>query len=230
MRKSYAVSIIAALCLLASARAQSASTTYNITLTGPQNSPPISDPTVGQAFLAISFNTASNNITYQLYADNITEVMAAHIHISSTVGANGSVSIPLYQAPFVGLPGSTSTGLLAASALMPAVFVGPYLEILPDYTNVNVSAVLTQYVQTGLAYAQVCCKTAWSCMLCPAYSYQTAYARTMHAEKSPPCVSSFRQPCLLDTFAVLQSLQLLVAFLPFCHFGDHYSTVETLIL
>ena len=126
---------------------------------GAQNSPPISDPTVGQAFLAISFNTASNNITYQLFADNITEVMAAHIHISSTVGANGSVSIPLYQAPFVGLPGSTSTGLLAASALMPAVFVGPYLEILPDYTNVNVSAVLTQYVQTGLAYAQVCCRT-----------------------------------------------------------------------
>lgn len=94
-----------------------------------------------------------------MFADNITEVMAAHIHISSTLGANGSVSIPLYQAPFVGLPGSTSTGLLAASALMPAVFVGPYLEILPDYTNVNVSAVLTQYVQTGLAYAQVGCRT-----------------------------------------------------------------------
>ena len=128
---------------------------------GAQNSPPISDPTVGQAFLAISFNTDSNNITYQLVADNITEVMAAHIHISSTVGANGPVSIPLYQAPFVGLPGSTSTGLLAASALMPAVFVGPYLEILPDYTNVNVSAVLTQYVQTGLAYAQVCCRTLY---------------------------------------------------------------------
>ena len=127
-----------------------------IVVAGAQNSPPISDPTVGQAFLAISFNTDSNNITYQLFADNITEVMAAHIHISATVGANGSVSIPLYQAPFVGLPGSTSTGLLAASALMPAVFVGPYLEILPDYTNVNVSAVLTQYVQTGLAYAQVC--------------------------------------------------------------------------
>ncbi|DBB05333.1 TPA: hypothetical protein ACH3X3_010556 [Trebouxia sp. C0006] len=155
MMKSFAVGIIAALCLLASARAQTASTTYNITLTGAQNSPPISDPTVGQAFLAISFNTDSNNITYQLFADNITEVMAAHIHISATVGANGSVSIPLYQAPFVGLPGSTSTGLLAASALMPAVFVGPYLEILPDYTNVNVSAVLTQYVQTGLAYAQI---------------------------------------------------------------------------
>ncbi len=135
---------------------------------GAQNSPPISDPTVGQAFLAISFNTDSNNITYQLVADNITEVMAAHIHISSTVGANGSVSIPLYQAPFVGLPGSTSTGLLAASALMPAVFVGPYLEILPDYTNVNVSAVLTQYVQTGLAYAQVRRRTFLSCMLCPA--------------------------------------------------------------
>ena len=104
----------------------------------------------------ISFNTASNNITYQLYADNITEPMAAHIHISATVGANGSVSIPLYQNPYVGLPGSAVTGLIAGAALTPATFVGPYLEILPDYNNVNVSAVLTQYVQTGLAYAQVC--------------------------------------------------------------------------
>ena len=81
--------------------------------------------------------------------------MAGHIHISPSVGANGSVSIPLYQAPFANLPGATSTGLLAASALTPAVFVGPYLEVLPDYDNVAVSAVLSQYVQTGLAYAQV---------------------------------------------------------------------------
>ena len=125
-------------------------------LAGAANSPPISDPTVGSANLLISFNTASNNITYQLYADNITEITAAHIHISATVGANGSVSIPLFQAPFVGLPGSTTTGLLAADALTPAVFVGTYLEILPDYNNVDVSAVLSQYVQTGLAYAQVC--------------------------------------------------------------------------
>lgn len=123
--------------------------------TGAANSPPISDPSVGQAFLAISFNTDSNNITYQLYADNITQILAAHIHISPTVGANGSVSIPLYQSPFDGLPSSTSTGLLAASTLMPAVFVGPYLEVLPNYNNLNVSAVLSQYVQTGLAYAQV---------------------------------------------------------------------------
>jgi len=34
MMKSFAVGIIASLCLLASARAQGASTTYNITLTG----------------------------------------------------------------------------------------------------------------------------------------------------------------------------------------------------
>ena len=127
-----------------------------VSCVGAQNSPPITDPTVGEAFLVISFNTASNNITYQLFADNITEPMAAHIHISATVGANGSVSIPLYQNPYVGLPGSAVTGLIAGAALTPATFVGPYLEILPDYNNVHVSAVLTQYVQTGLAYAQVC--------------------------------------------------------------------------
>lgn len=97
---------------------------------GAANSPPISDPAVGQAFLAISFNTDSNNITYQLYADNITEVMAGHIHISPSVGANGSVSIPLYQAPYANLPGATTTSLLAASVLTPAVFVGPYLEVV----------------------------------------------------------------------------------------------------
>lgn len=126
--------------------------------------------------------------------------MAAHIHISSTVGANGSVSIPLYQAPFVGLPGSTSTGLLAASALMPAVFVGPYLEILPDYTNVNVSAVLTQYVQTGLAYAQVCFRTLLSCILCPE---QAQYARAIHAQNFP--AEFFEsQLCLLAAFAILR--------------------------
>lgn len=105
--------------------------------------------------MAISFNTDANNITYQLFADSITEPMAAHIHISPSVGANGSVSIPLFQAPFVNLPGTTTTGLLAGNALMPTAFVGPYLEVLPNYDNVPVSQVLSQYVQTGLAYAQV---------------------------------------------------------------------------
>lgn len=126
---------------------------------GPANSPPVNDLAVGQAFLVISFNTGSNNITYQLTADNITEVMAGHIHIAPSVGANGSVSIPLYQAPYLNLPGATTTGLLAAAALTPSAFVGPYLEVLPDYNNVAVSDVLSQFVQPGLAYAQVnlCC-------------------------------------------------------------------------
>ena len=121
---------------------------------GAQNSPAVTDPTVGQAFLLISFNTASNNITYQLAADNITEIVAAHIHVNAGVGANGSVAIPLYQSPFVALPEATTTGLIAASALTPAVFVGP-LEVLPDYNNVDVATVLAQYITPGLAYAQV---------------------------------------------------------------------------
>lgn len=103
----------------------------------------------------ISFNTDSNNITYQLTADNITEVKSGHIHIAPSVGANGSVSIPLYQSPYLNLPGATTTGLLAASALTPFSFVGPYLERLPNYENVAVSDVLSQFVQPGLAYAQV---------------------------------------------------------------------------
>ncbi|KAL0038187.1 hypothetical protein WJX79_007034, partial [Trebouxia sp. C0005] len=122
MMKSYAVGIIAALCLLASAQAQS-STTYNITLTGAQNSPPISDPTVGQAYLAISFNTASNNITYQLFADNITEVMAAHIHISSTVGANGLAYAQIHTMPY---PDGAIKGTFNSSSIIsepiPAVY------------------------------------------------------------------------------------------------------------
>ncbi|KAL3147343.1 hypothetical protein ABBQ32_002826 [Trebouxia sp. C0010 RCD-2024] len=145
--------VLAAVCALGFTAAQS--TTYNLTLTGPANSPPVNDLAVGQAFLIISFNTGSNNITYQLTADNITEVMAGHIHIAPSVGANGSVSIPLYQAPYVNLPGATTTGLLAASALTPSAFVGPYLEVLPDYNNVAVSDVLSQFVQPGLAYAQI---------------------------------------------------------------------------
>ena len=122
---------------------------------GPANSPPVNDAAVGQAFLVISFNTDSNNITYQLTADNITEVKSGHIHIAPTVGSNGSVSIPLYQAPFLNLPGATTTGLLAATALTPSAFVGPYLEVLPNFQNVNVSDVLSQFVLPGLAYAQV---------------------------------------------------------------------------
>jgi len=130
MRASILV-VFAALCALGLTSAQS--TTYNLTLTGPANSPPVNDPAVGQAFLVISFNTDSNNITYQLTADNITEVMSGHIHIAPTVGANGSVSIPLYQAPFLNLPDATTTGLLAATALTPSAFVGPYLEVLPNF-------------------------------------------------------------------------------------------------
>lgn len=152
MRASILV-VFAALCALGLISAQS--TTYNLTLTGPANSPPVNDPAAGQAFLVISFNTDTNNITYQLTADNITEVKSGHIHIAPTVGANGSVSIPLYQAPFLNLPGATTTGLLAASALTPSAFVGPYLEVLPNFQNVNVSEVLSQFVLPGLAYAQI---------------------------------------------------------------------------
>lgn len=121
---------------------------------GAQNSPVVNDPTVGSANLLITFNTGSNNITYQLTAFNISEVKAAHIHVNAGPGANGSVAIPLYQSRFVSLPNATTTGLLAASALTPAVFVGP-LEVLPDYNNVDVPTVLGQYIIPGLAYAQV---------------------------------------------------------------------------
>ena len=126
----------------------------NVCASGAENSPAVNDPNVGEAYLLISFNTASNNITYQLFANNISGIMAAHIHVNAAAGANGSVAIPLYQAPFVGLPGDTTTGLIAASALTPAVFVGP-LEVLPDYNNVDVATTLGQYITPGLAYAQV---------------------------------------------------------------------------
>lgn len=126
----------------------------NVCVSGSENSPAVNDPTVGEAYLLISFNTASNNITYQLFANNISGIMASHIHVNAAAGANGSVAIPLYQAPFVGLPGDATTGLIAASALTPAVFVGP-LEVLPDYNNVDVATTLGQYITPGLAYAQV---------------------------------------------------------------------------
>ena len=49
-------------------------------IAGSQILPPISDPSVGEAFLLVSFNTDSNNITYQLVADSVTELLA-HIHL-----------------------------------------------------------------------------------------------------------------------------------------------------
>lgn len=67
---------------------------------------------------------------------------------------NGSVAIPLFQAQFDPIPGSTTTGLIAAATVTPAEFVGP-LEMLPDFTNVDVATVLSEYVQQGRAYAQV---------------------------------------------------------------------------
>ncbi len=67
---------------------------------------------------------------------------------------NGSVAIPLFQAQFDPIPGSTTSGLIAAATVTPATFVGP-LEVLPDFTNVDVPTVLSEYVQQGRAYAQV---------------------------------------------------------------------------
>ena len=146
--------------------------------------PAVSDPTVGQANLLISFNTASNNITYQLYANNISGIMAAHIHVNAAAGANGSVAIPLFQSPFVGLPGATTTGLIAASALMPAVFVGP-LEVLPDYNNVDVATTLAQYITPGLAYAQVC-----PALPCPAAVHWQHQPRLLQLRHMPQSISS----------------------------------------
>ena len=121
---------------------------------GSQILPPISDPSVGEAFLLVSFNTDSNNITYQLVADSVTELLVAHIHLPATSSMNGSVAIPLFQAQFDPIPGSTTSGLIAAATVTPAMFVGP-LEVLPDFTNVDVPTVLSEYVQQGRAYAQV---------------------------------------------------------------------------
>ena len=67
---------------------------------------------------------------------------------------NGSVAIPLFQTQFDPIPGSTTSGLIAAATVTPATFVGP-LEVLPDFTNVDVATVLSEYVQPGRAYAQV---------------------------------------------------------------------------
>ncbi len=72
----------------------------------------------------------------------------------STSSMNGSVAIPLFQAQFDPIPGSTTSGLIAAATVTPAMFVGP-LEVLPDFTNVDVPTVLSEYVQQGRAYAQV---------------------------------------------------------------------------
>lgn len=123
-------------------------------IAGSQILPPISDPSVGEAFLLVSFNTDSNNITYQLVADSVTELLVAHIHLPATSSMNGSVAIPLFQAQFDPIPGSTTSGLIAAATVTPATFVGP-LEVLPDFTNVDVPTVLSEYVQQGRAYAQV---------------------------------------------------------------------------
>ncbi len=123
-------------------------------IAGSQILPPISDPSVGEAFLLVSFNTDSNNITYQLVADSVTELLVAHIHLPATSSMNGSVAIPLFQAQFDPIPGSATSGLIAAATVTPAMFVGP-LEVLPDFTNVDVPTVLSEYVQQGRAYAQV---------------------------------------------------------------------------
>lgn len=148
------IAVLFSLCALTAVCAQSGTTTYNLTLTGSQILPPISDPSVGEAFLLVSFNTDSNNITYQLVADSVTELLVAHIHLPATSSMNGSVAIPLFQTQFDPIPGSTTSGLIAAATVTPATFVGP-LEVLPDFTNVDVATVLSEYVQPGRAYAQI---------------------------------------------------------------------------
>lgn len=127
---------------------------HSVLSAGSQILPPVNDPSVGEAFLLVSFNTDSNNITYQLVADAITELLVAHIHLPATSTMNGSVAIPLFQAQFDPVPGATTTGLIAAATVTPAEFVGP-LEVLPYFNNVGVATVLSEYIQPGKAYAQV---------------------------------------------------------------------------
>lgn len=53
---------------------------------------------MGQAYLLISFNPGNNDITYQLVAEQITELLVAHIHLPATSGQNGSVVSPCCNA------------------------------------------------------------------------------------------------------------------------------------
>ena len=138
-------------------------------MTGSQILPPINDPSVGNADLLVSFNPQSNNITYQLVAHGVTELLVAHIHLPATSSMNGSVAIPLFQAQFDPIPGSQTSGLIAAATVTPAEFVGP-LEVLPDFNNINVATVLSEYVETGRAYAQV---TTAAALYAPQSQYAT---------------------------------------------------------
>lgn len=73
-------------------------------------------------------------------------------------------AIPLFQAQFDPVPGSTTTGLIAAATVTPAEFVGP-LERLPLFQNVDVATVLSQYIQAADAYAQVDVACSMVCLV-----------------------------------------------------------------
>lgn len=168
---------------------------------GSQILPPVNDPTVGEAFLLVSFNTDSNNITYQLVADAVTELLVAHIHLPATSTMNGSVAIPLFQAQFDPVPGAATSGLIAAATVTPAEFVGP-LEVLPYFDNVGVATVLSEYVQAGRAYAQVTPRIPPHILVCS----QNISPYCLPAGRNQPYICAFSLilycMCLCQTTAV----------------------------
>ena len=115
--------------LLTAGAAQGAIITYNFSLDGLQEVPPVATPATGSATVVLNDVTGAVTVS-GTYTDLIGTVTASHIHAPAAPGVNAGVILALTVAP----PGGTSGTITGAGTLSPANVA----NMLAGLTYINV--------------------------------------------------------------------------------------------
>ena len=153
------LSFIAVLCALLLALPVQATLLFTADLDGAQEVP--SAATLASGSASFEFSAALDQMSYELYVFDISDITQAHIHLAP-VGANGPVALWLYPSapPALLIPGPFD-GLLASGIVTDADLVGPlaglslaalYAEMSSGNAYVNVH---TQLFPAGEVRGQI---------------------------------------------------------------------------
>src|SRR5712691_1789149 len=141
-----AIALVALVLVVPIARADEELVSFEAELSGDQQVPPVETDASGEAFFQLSEDGQS--ITFQLSVDDISNVLAAHIHLGAA-GTNGDVVAFLYGPKAPGgrpLEGVIATGTITAASLVGPLAGHPLSDLVAamvggnTYVNVHTSS------------------------------------------------------------------------------------------
>jgi hypothetical protein len=154
-RASLPLTAFASLALVAAPAANAAVTTYIVSLSGPNESPPNASPGTGLGTVDIDpvAHTMRVQVTFSGLTGNTT---ACHIHAPTTVALTGTASVATTTPTFAGFPGGVTFGSYDNTLDMTqsTSYNAPFLAANGGSTAAAETA-LFQHIADGKAYLNI---------------------------------------------------------------------------